>query len=102
MLDIYDICGYGAGIMFAASLVPQIYKSYMTKDMEDISYGWQILLIIAILMSLVYSSHMNLPPVFMSSLVELVFMITLIIMKIMYKDYDKLDEQELDDSVQNP
>ena len=91
MPDIYDICGYGAGFLFAASLTPQIYKSCKTKDMADISYGWQILLIIALLMSLVYSLHKDLLPVFISSAVELVFMLTLLVMKIMYKGYDKLN-----------
>tara|TARA_Y100001960_G_C14400941_1_gene693361 strand:- start:59 stop:379 length:321 start_codon:yes stop_codon:yes gene_type:complete len=92
MFDIYEFCGYSAGIFFAGSLVPQIHKSYVTKDMDDISYGWQILLIIALLMSLVYSIHMDLPPVYISTFLELVFMITLVIMKIMYKDYNTLDK----------
>ena len=102
MFDIYEFCGYSAGIFFASSLVPQIHKSYVTKDMGDISYGWQILLIIALLMSLVYSVHMNLPPVYISTLLELVFMITLVIMKISYTKYDKLSDKETsskDDSV---
>ena len=92
MFDIYEFCGYSAGIFFAGSLVPQVHKSYVTKDMDDISYGWQILLIIALLMSLVYSIHMNLPPVYISTFLELVFMIILVIMKIMYKDYNTLDK----------
>ena len=64
--------------------------------MDDISYGWQILLIIALLMSLIYSIHMNLPPVYISTFLELIFMIILVIMKIMYKDYNTLDK--IDDS----
>ena len=102
MFDIYEFCGYSAGIFFAGSLVPQIYKSYVTKDMDDISCGWQLLLIIALLMSLVYSIHMDLPPVYISTLLELIFMIILVIMKFMYKDYNKLSDKETssnDDSV---
>ena len=105
MINVYELCGYSAGIFFASSLVPQIHKSYVTRNMDDISYGWQILLIIALLMSLVYSIHMNLPPVYLSTSLELVFMIILVIMKIAYKKYDKLDdkldEKELD-FVKNP
>ena len=97
MFDIYEFCGYAAGIFFASSLVPQIHKSYVTKDMDDISCGWQLLLIIALLMSLVYSIHMNLPPVYISTFLELIFMITLIIMKFMYRDYNTLDTK-IDDS----
>ena len=98
MFDIYEFCGYAAGIFFASSLVPQIHKSYVTKDMDDISCGWQLLLIIALLMSLVYSIHMNLPPVYISTFLELIFMITLIIMKVMYRDYNKIDTKIDDDT----
>ena len=91
MFDIYEFCGYAAGIFFAGSRVPQVHKSYVTKDMDDISCGWQLLLIIALLMSLVYSIHMDLPPVYISTLLELIFMITLVIMKFMYRDYNTLD-----------
>tara|TARA_B100000745_G_scaffold48842_1_gene29268 strand:- start:3142 stop:3294 length:153 start_codon:yes stop_codon:yes gene_type:complete len=45
---------------------------------------------------------MNLPPVYISTLLELVFMITLVIMKIAYTKYDKLSDKETsskDDSV---
>ena len=45
---------------------------------------------------------MNLPPVYLSTLIELIFMITLVIMKIAYTKYDKLSDKETsstDDSV---
>ena len=37
MFDFYEACGYGAGILFASGFIPQIYKSYKTKDLDDIS-----------------------------------------------------------------
>ena len=31
MLNLYELCGYGAGILFASGFIPQIYKSYTPK-----------------------------------------------------------------------
>lgn len=99
MIDLYEFCGYSSGILFSLSLIPQVYKSYKSKNLEDISYGWQFLLILALALSLVYSFHKNLQPVYISTLMELFFMILLIIMKIKYKNYDKLkDNDKLEDS----
>lgn len=86
MIDIYEICGYSAGILFASSLIPQLYKSCKTKNLDDISYGWQAIYILAIILGLIYSIHKDLPPVYLSSSVELIFMIILIILKYYYRN----------------
>ena len=88
MINIYEICGYGAGFMFALSLIPQVYKSYKTKNMEDISYEWQFVFVIALIMGLIYSIHYNLPPLYISSSLELFLMIILIIMKYKYRNFN--------------
>jgi len=92
MLDIYESCGCGAGVLFTLSLMPQIYKSYKTKNMNDISFGWQFIFIMALIMSLVYSFHEELAPIYISSSIELVFMIILLIMKIIYREYSVLKD----------
>jgi MtN3 and saliva related transmembrane protein len=84
MEDIYDVCGYAAGVLFASGFVPQIYKSYKTKNMDDISYGWQFIFLIGVILGIIYSVHKDLPPIYLCSSVELVFMVTLIIMKYSY------------------
>ena len=86
MIDIYETCGYLAGILFASSLIPQLYKSCKSKNLDDISYGWQTIYIVAIILGLIYSIHKDLPPVYLSSSVELIFMIILIIMKYYYRN----------------
>ena len=91
MIDIYEICGYLAGIFFASSLIPQLYKSCKTKNLDDISYGWQCIFIIAIILGLIYSIHNDLKPVYLSSLLELIFMIILVIMKYYYHETDIKD-----------
>ena len=91
MIDIYEFCGYLAGIFFASSLIPQLYKSCQTKNLDDISYGWQGIYIIAIILGLIYSIHNDLKPVYLSSILELIFMIILVIMKYYYHETDIKD-----------
>ena len=38
--NIYDILGYLSGILFSASLIPQLYKSCKTKKLHDISFEY--------------------------------------------------------------
>jgi len=89
MFDFYETCGYVAGFLFASSLIPQLYKSCKTKNLKDISIGWQLIFIFAIILGLIYSIHNDLKPVYISSLIELCFMILLLIMKIIYSDCNK-------------
>ena len=86
MIDFYESCGYLAGILFASSLIPQLYKACKTKRLDDISLVWQCIFIIAIILGLIYAIHNNLKPVYISSSVELCFMIILLIMKLCYRD----------------
>ena len=83
-LNFYDICGYFSGILFPLSLVPQIYKSYKTKKLDDISYYWQFTFIISLISALIYSIYYNLKPIYMSSFLELSFVMILTIMKFIY------------------
>ena len=91
MINIYETCGYLAGIFFALSLVPQLYKSCKSKNLDDISYGWQTIYIIAIILGLIYSIHKDLTPVYLSSSAELIFMIILVLMKYYYRNISVSD-----------
>jgi MtN3 and saliva related transmembrane protein len=95
MIDFYEVCGYAAGVLFASGFIPQIYKSYKTKTMDDISYAWQFIFMIGVILGIIYSVHHNLPPIYLCSSVELVFMIILIIMKIYYS-YKKNKNKVID------
>jgi MtN3 and saliva related transmembrane protein len=84
MFDFYELCGYGAGVLFASGFIPQIHKSYKTKNMDDISYAWQFIFMSAVILGIIYSIHHNLPPIYICSIIELIFMIILICMKLYY------------------
>ena len=83
-LNFYDFCGYFSGILFPLSLVPQIYKSYKTKKLDDISYYWQFTFILSLICALIYSIYYNLKPIYISSFLELSFAMVLTIMKFIY------------------
>ena len=83
-MDYYEICGYGAGVLFASGFIPQIYKSYKTKNMDDISFAWQFIFLLGVIFGIIYSIHKDLPPIYICSSIELVFMLILIAMKAYY------------------
>ena len=91
-MDYSEICGYGAGIFYASSLIPQIYKSYKTKKLDDLSWAWLFMFALALLMSMIYSYGRVLLPVLISSSIELFLLFILMIMKVYYKEYDILDD----------
>jgi len=102
MIDLYETCGYLAGILFATALIPQLYRSCKTKVLDDISFVWQFIFIIASAMGLIYSIHNDLKPIYISSIVELLFMIILVILKLIYnKSGDDIDI-DIDIDIENP
>jgi MtN3 and saliva related transmembrane protein len=94
MFDLYEASGYGAGILFASGFIPQIYKSYKTKNLDDISYAWQFIFTIGIILGIIYSVHNDLKPIYICSSIELCFMIILIIMKYLYTNSSQEKDNE--------
>ena len=85
-LTIYETFGYISGFLFAGSLIPQLYKSCKTKQLNDISYYWQLIFLSGMVLMLIYSYHENLMPVFIPASFEASFMGLLFIMKIYYRN----------------
>lgn len=82
----YELLGFISGILFPLSLFPQIYKSYKTKDLSDISYYWQFLYVFSLTLAILYSIHFDLKPIYLSSIFELILMLILILMKYIYSN----------------
>lgn len=91
-----DILAFIGGILLSLCLVPQIYKTYKTKDVENLSIYWQILYIIGLSMSMVYMFVNKLYPILIPNLIELFFIILLTVMKIIY---DKKSNKKKDKTV---
>ena len=84
--NFYQVCGYISGVLFPLSLVPQVYKSYKTKKLDDISYYWQFTFILSLVGAIIYSIHYNLKPIYISSFFELTLILCLTIMKFIYRN----------------
>ena len=88
-MDIYELFGYSSGFLFAISLVPQLYKSCKTKQLDDMSYLWQLIFLTGMILNLIYSYQKNLKPVFIPASFEASFMLILFLMKIYYDNQNK-------------
>ena len=102
-LTIYETFGYISGFLFAGSLIPQLYKSCKTKQLNDISYYWQLTFLSGMVLMLIYSYHENLMPVFIPAAFELLFMSILLAMKLYYhKSTIEESEESEEDNKEYP
>ena len=83
-----DAVGYSAGIILSVCLVPQIYKIYKTKQVENISFWWQILYITGISLHLYYGIYYNLLPIYIPTIIELILIIFLFYLTLVYSNND--------------
>ena len=84
-----DALGYSGGIILSICLLPQIITVVRTKQVNNISYLWQILYIIGIVLHLYYGIYYNLLPIYIPTIIELVLIIVLLILKIKFSLTEK-------------
>ena len=91
---VVDTLGYAGGFVLSVCLLPQIYKTLKTWEVEHISYLWQILYIIGLGFHLYYSIYYYLLPILIPTAIELCLILFLFGVKIyISKTQDnKLDE----------
>jgi len=77
-----DTLGYSGGFVLSICLLPQIYKTIKTKEVEHLSYLWQILYIIGLSLHLYYSIFYHLLPILIPTVIELTLIIILLVLKI--------------------
>ena len=94
-MNIYELSGYISGFLFAISLVPQVYKSYKTKQLRDLSLTHQIIFLTGMGLMLNYSIHEDLKPIYIPAGCEAFFMIQLFIMKIYYRK-NELENKDIE------
>lgn len=87
-----DAVGYSAGIILSICLIPQIYKIYKTKQVENISYSWQILYITGISLHLYYAIYYDLLPIYIPTIIELILIVFLFYLTLVYSKREKMIE----------
>lgn len=83
--EIIDYLGYAGGFILSLCLIPQIIKIIQTKEVENISYLWQLMYITGISLHLYYAIYYKLLPIYIPTIIELCFIFILLSLKIKYK-----------------
>jgi len=81
---IQDFIGFVAGILIAVSMIPQIFKSYKTKSVEDISFLMLIIIMFGTALWVIYGILIKSFPIITMDGFGFVVNLILIFMKINY------------------
>lgn len=72
------------GFLISLSLLSQIHKVYSTKSAKDLSYVWQAIYLIGLVMHLQYGYYYDLYPIYVPGTFELFMVFVLIYLKYKY------------------
>lgn len=79
-----QIIGTIAGILTTAAFIPQVWRTWRTKSVEDLSLTMLVTFLLGIGGWLVYGLRLGEPPIIVSNLVTIVLTSVLIGLKIRY------------------
>ena len=85
MIDKYEIIGLIAAVLTTSSFVPQVYKTWKTKSVGNLSLTMYIAMFVGIILWLIYGIHLNSFSMIVANSVTALLTITLIIFKLRYK-----------------
>ncbi|MCS6767260.1 MAG: lipid-A-disaccharide synthase N-terminal domain-containing protein [Candidatus Nitrosocaldus sp.] len=78
------IIGMIAAVLTTSSFIPQIFKAYRSKSMDDVSPYLMLLFIAGASMWLVYGIFKADPVIIVANILALAFNMTLLLMKLIY------------------
>ena len=81
-----DILGYVGGFFLTINMIPQIYKNFKDKKVDDISCLFLILNFIGLLFNMIYSFINKIYAIAIPISLSLFFTCIMIILKIKYKN----------------
>ena len=85
MIDFYEIIGLIAAFLTTAAFLPQVFKTYKTKDTSGLSLSMFIALFVGIVLWLIYGIHLKSLPMILANSITAVSSFYLILMKLKYK-----------------
>jgi|TARA_B100001964_G_scaffold34116_1_gene36337 MtN3 and saliva related transmembrane protein len=89
MKDYITMIGLLAGTLSIIALIPQVWKTYITKHSKDLSMKWLLLTFISQLLWFTFGMLSNVLPVILTSSLTCVMTSSLIIMKRKFDDENK-------------
>ncbi len=84
-MDIYEILGLVAAFLTTAAFIPQVYKTWKTKSVEDISLTMYSVLFIGLMLWLTYGISLNSLPIIIANSVTGILVLMVIFFKFRYK-----------------
>lgn len=85
MIDFYEIIGLVAAIITTAAFLPQVFKTYKTKDTSGLSLSMYLSFLIGVILWLIYGVHLESLPMILANSVTVVSTLYLVAMKLKYK-----------------
>jgi MtN3 and saliva related transmembrane protein len=85
VINFYEIIGLLAACITTASFLPQVFKTYKTKDTSGLSLTMYITFFIGIVLWLIYGIHLNSLPMILANFITAILSLFLIIMKLKHK-----------------
>jgi MtN3 and saliva related transmembrane protein len=85
VVNVYEIIGLLAAFITTASFLPQVIKTYKTKDTSGLSLTMYITFFIGIVLWLIYGIHLNSLPMILANFITAILSLFLIIMKLKHK-----------------
>jgi MtN3 and saliva related transmembrane protein len=83
-LDYIEIIGLCAAVLTTAAFLPQVYKTWKTKDVSALSLPMLSMFFVGVLLWLVYGLLLNSPSLILANSITLVSVLLLFIFKIKY------------------
>ena len=77
-----DFLGYSAGFLTTFSAAPQLYHSYVTKDVKGISLRFQVMLMSGLLLWAAYGCFIRSWPVILFNLIGFALWLPIFVMKL--------------------
>ncbi|KAG7351320.1 S-adenosylmethionine decarboxylase [Nitzschia inconspicua] len=77
-----EILGYVGGVVLAVALLPQLVHTLKTRSTKDISYGWQLVYLLGLVLNYIYFFIIKATAAWATLTIELLFCIWLLVLKI--------------------
>jgi MtN3 and saliva related transmembrane protein len=77
-----ELLGFAAGTLVAASLLPQVIKSWRTKSTKDLSLAWTLINLAGQALWLVYGLSISSVSLVVMSAITFCFTLSLIVLKL--------------------
>ncbi len=86
MIEIADVFGYAGMVTGVSFMLPQVYMTYKTKSVEDISWGMLVVFFLNCIFWLIYGHLSGAFPVVITNGIALLVTTLQISLKILYRN----------------